>query len=78
MLTHVWGLMAHPQREWKQMHDEHETVFHLYAHHVLILSAVPVVCSFIGTTQFGWGLVLNGPFSLACWMRFTQASYSIW
>jgi hypothetical protein len=56
MLTHVWGLMAHPQREWKQMHDEHETVFHLYAHHVLILSAVPVVCSFIGTTQFGWGL----------------------
>lgn len=26
MLTHVWGLLAHPNREWKQIHDERETI----------------------------------------------------
>lgn len=56
MLTHVWGLLAHPHREWKQMHDEGETVTHLYAHHVLIMGAIPVICAYIGTTQVGWGL----------------------
>ncbi|WP_148254482.1 Yip1 family protein [Aidingimonas lacisalsi] len=56
MLTHVWGLLAHPHREWKQIQHERETLTHLYAHHVLALSAVPVVCAFIGTTQVGWGL----------------------
>lgn len=54
MLTHVWGLLAHPNREWKQIKSERETLTHLYAHHVLILSAIPVVCAFIGTTQVGW------------------------
>lgn len=56
MLTHVWGLMAHPQREWKQIKEERETLTHLYEHHVLLLAAIPVVSSYIGTTQVGWGL----------------------
>lgn len=56
MLTHVWGLMAHPHREWRQMREERETITHLYAHHVLLMAAVPVVCAYIGTTQVGWGL----------------------
>jgi len=56
MLTHVWGLMAHPNREWKQIKEERETLTHLYEHHVLLLAAVPVVCSYIGTTQVGWSL----------------------
>ncbi|SHF80422.1 Protein of unknown function [Modicisalibacter ilicicola DSM 19980] len=56
MLTHVWGLMAHPNREWKQIQSERETITHLYAHHVLGLAAIPVICAFIGTTQVGWSL----------------------
>ena len=56
MLTHVWGLMAHPQREWKQIKGERETLTHLYEHHVLLLAAIPVICSYIGTTQVGWAL----------------------
>ncbi|GHA87336.1 Yip1 family protein [Modicisalibacter luteus] len=54
MLAHVWGLMAHPNREWKQIQSERETVTHLYAHHVLLMAAVPVICAFIGTTTVGW------------------------
>ncbi|WP_417329872.1 Yip1 family protein [Halomonas cupida] len=56
MLAHVWGLMARPNREWKAIKEERETLTHLYAHHVLLLAAVPVVASYIGTTQVGWSL----------------------
>ncbi|TBW51271.1 YIP1 family protein [Marinobacter halodurans] len=55
MLTHVWGLLTHPKSEWGHIEDEHETVTHLYAHHVFTLAAVPVICAYIGTTQVGWG-----------------------
>ncbi|MHB0774844.1 Yip1 family protein [Halomonas sp. WWR20] len=67
MLTHVWGLMAHPNREWKQIQSERETVTHLYAHHVLEIAAIPVVCAFIGTTQVGWSLTHSAPIVLTLW-----------
>ncbi|WP_082866270.1 Yip1 family protein [Marinomonas gallaica] len=58
MINHVWGLLHHPDREWREINREHESVSHMYAHHVLIMAAIPVVSSFIGTTQVGW--TLNG------------------
>lgn len=54
MINHVWGLLHSPEREWREISTEHETVSHLYMHHVLWLALVPVICSLIGTTQFGW------------------------
>lgn len=54
MINHVWGLIHHPDREWREINSEHESVSHLYLHHVLWLAAIPVVSTFIGTTQFGW------------------------
>ncbi|MEL0636663.1 MULTISPECIES: Yip1 family protein [Marinomonas] len=54
MINHVWGLIHHPEREWSEINKEHESISHLYTHHVLWLSAVPVISTFIGTTQFGW------------------------
>ncbi|CAG9000759.1 MAG: Inner membrane protein YohC [Candidatus Celerinatantimonas neptuna] len=54
MINHVWGLLYSPEREWREISSEHETVSHLYTHHVLWLALVPVICSFIGTTLFGW------------------------
>ena len=56
MSNHLWGLLHHPDREWRTINDEHETVSHLYMHHVLWMALIPVVSSFIGTTQFGWSL----------------------
>ncbi len=56
MINHVWGLMAHPEREWQQIRGEHESVSHLYLHHVLILAAIPVLAAYIGTTQIGWSI----------------------
>ncbi|KFZ37982.1 membrane protein [Shewanella mangrovi] len=54
MSNHILGLILHPGKEWQQINSEHETVSHLYMHHILWLAAIPVVASFIGTTQFGW------------------------
>ena len=54
MVNHVWGLMSHPGPELQQIQRERETVSHVYSHHVLLMALIPVVCSFIGTTQLGW------------------------
>ncbi|MBU3020536.1 Yip1 family protein [Aestuariibacter sp. A3R04] len=54
MSNHIWGLIHHPDKEWRSINEEHETVSHLYTHHVLWYALIPVVCSFIGTTRFGW------------------------
>ncbi|MDP5056164.1 YIP1 family protein [Marinomonas hwangdonensis] len=54
MINHVWGLIHHPDKEWRAINEEHESVSHMYYHHVLWMAAIPVVSTFIGTTQFGW------------------------
>lgn len=53
-MNHVWGLLAHPDREMRDIKQENETVSHHYTHHVLLMALIPVVCAFIGTTQLGW------------------------
>ncbi|WP_115718346.1 Yip1 family protein [Gallaecimonas mangrovi] len=55
-MSHIWGLLTHPDREMHDIAKEHETVSHHYVHHVLMLAAIPVICAFIGTTQVGWNL----------------------
>jgi len=55
-MNHVWGLMAHPDREMRDIKQENESVSHHYTHHVLLMAAIPVICAFIGTTQLGWNL----------------------
>ncbi|WP_428945641.1 Yip1 family protein [Pantoea sp. FN060301] len=55
-MNHVWGLLAHPDREMRDIKQENETVSHHYTHHVLLMALIPVICAFIGTTQIGWDL----------------------
>jgi len=53
-MNHVWGLLAHPDREMRDIRQENETVSHHYTHHVLLMALIPVICAFIGTTRLGW------------------------
>lgn len=53
-MNHVWGLLAHPDREMRDIKQENESVSHHYIHHVLLMALIPVICAFIGTTQLGW------------------------
>ncbi|MGY0219016.1 Yip1 family protein [Endozoicomonadaceae bacterium StTr2] len=60
ILSHVWGLMAHPDREWHSIREEHSSIFKLYLSHILLLAAIPAVCGYIGTTMTGWTLPGGG------------------
>ncbi|BAK10643.1 inner membrane protein YohC [Pantoea ananatis AJ13355] len=55
-MNHVWGLLAHPNQEMRNIKQENETVSHHYTHHVLLMAAIPVICAIIGTTNSGWNL----------------------
>jgi hypothetical protein len=77
MIHHVWGLFTHPDREWKEIRGEEETIRHMYFTHTLILAAIPAVSAYIGTTQVGWVIGDRPPVMLthgsALWM--TVMSY---
>lgn len=64
VLQHVWGLFAHPKKEWEAIRDDQCTIGKCYAVHVLILAAIPAVSGFIGTTQIGWHIGSGDPTKL--------------
>lgn len=53
-LSHVWGLMTAPEREWKSIKQERCTIGKCYCSHVLLLALIPAVAGYIGTTMVGW------------------------
>ena len=55
-MSHILGLLTHPDHEMHSIAKEQESVSYHYAHHVLLLAAIPVLSTFIGTTQIGWKL----------------------
>jgi hypothetical protein len=68
MIHHVWGLFTHPEKEWKDIRGEEESISHMYFTHILILAAIPVISAYIGTTQVGWTVGDGDP------VKLTQAS----
>jgi len=57
ILSHVWGLFTHPEKEWKTIRKENCTIGRCYCSHVLLLAAIPPIAGYIGTTQVGWQIV---------------------
>lgn len=53
-LTHVWGLMTAPEKEWKAIKQERCTIGRCYCSHVLLLALIPAAAGYIGTTMVGW------------------------
>lgn len=72
-MNHVWGLLAHPGREMRDIKQENETVSHHYTHHVLLMALIPVICAFIGTTQLGWDLGAQQTIPLSMFTAFSLA-----
>jgi hypothetical protein len=63
-LQHVLGLFTHPDKEWESIRDERCSIGKCYCSHVLLLAAIPVICSYIGTTQIGWSIGGGDPVKL--------------
>jgi hypothetical protein len=57
LLSHVWGLLTNPEKEWKSIRKENCTIGKCYCSHVLVLAAIPPVAGYFGTTQVGWQVV---------------------
>lgn len=57
VFTHVWGLFAHPEQEWKAIAKEDCTIRKCYGSHVLLLAAIPPIAGYIGTAYVGWQIV---------------------
>jgi Yip1-like protein len=55
LLTRVKNLMAQPRAEWQAIDAEPHTVQDLYTGYVMILSAIPAVCGFVGLSLVGIG-----------------------
>lgn len=72
-MNHVWGLLAHPDREMRDIKRENETLSHHYTHHVLLMALIPVICAFIGTTQIGWDIGVGQTIPLSLFSAFALA-----
>lgn len=53
-LSHTFGLLTHPDQQWKAIRKDSESVTQLYLGHVLLLALIPALAGFFGTTQIGW------------------------
>lgn len=60
ILSHVWGILTHPDEEWKTIQSEPNNLSSHYVSHAVVLAAIPAICSFIGATQFGWTVGSSG------------------
>ncbi len=58
-MGHVWGLFAHPEKEWKTIRKENCTIGRCYCSHVFLLAAIPPIAGYIGTTQVGWQILTS-------------------
>ena len=54
ILEHTLGIMIHPDREWRAIRSERHSFIQVFVSHVPLLALIPVICSYIGVTQFGW------------------------
>lgn len=54
LLRHVFGLLTHPDEEWRSIRREHEPPRRVYVAYVLLLAAIGPVCAYISTAHLGW------------------------
>jgi len=53
-MSHIFGMFYHPKEEWGAIHQERYSILHIFLAQVSVLSLIPAVSMYIGTTQIGW------------------------
>ncbi|HET6264631.1 MAG TPA: Yip1 family protein [Usitatibacter sp.] len=54
LVDRVKNILITPKKEWARIDGENHTVAGLYTQYVMILAAIPAVCSFIGFSVVGY------------------------
>ena len=65
MLSHIYGLFAHPNEQWRRIRAQNCTVGKCYCSYLFILAAIPPVAGYFGTTMFGWEIGGRDPIKLS-------------
>ena len=60
LVERVKGILLQPKSEWGKIAGEPGDVAYLFQNYVLIVSAIPPVCSFIGGVLIGYGPIRIG------------------
>ncbi|WP_298634602.1 Yip1 family protein [uncultured Umboniibacter sp.] len=55
LLNHTVGILTHPNQEWAQIRSEKENKLIVFLTHVPILALIPVLATYYGVTEVGWG-----------------------
>lgn len=55
-INHMVGMFYHPKEEWGTIHEERYSILHIFLMQISVLSLIPAVSMYIGTTQVGWTL----------------------
>lgn len=55
LLSHTVGILTHPDSEWATIRQERENKLSVFLTHVPFLALIPVLATFYGVTQVGWG-----------------------
>ncbi len=54
MLSHLFGILINPAKEWKVIRDTDCTIGKCYCSYVFIMALIPPVSGYFGTTINGW------------------------
>ncbi|QFT53610.1 Yip1 family protein [Microbulbifer sp. THAF38] len=61
MLTHMFGLMLQPRKQWELIGSLPENKLRRQIPYVVILALFPAVAWYFGTTQVGWSIGTGNP-----------------
>jgi hypothetical protein len=67
ILSHIWGLYAHPIQEWQAIEKRQESLIYSVVH-VLAIALIPALCGYYAAAHLGWTIGAGDPIKL------TQAS----
>lgn len=63
ILNHLWGLYAHPQKEWQLIDREREGLSYSIMH-IMLMALIPPICSYFSAVHIGWRVGVGDPIFL--------------
>ena len=64
ILEHTFGILLHPDSEWKSIRNERHSFIQVFLSHVPLLALIPTLASYYGVTQVGWTIGDGDPVKL--------------
>ncbi|RUO78291.1 Yip1 family protein [Pseudidiomarina taiwanensis] len=55
ILNHIWGLYAHPLKEWKTIDERHESMPYALSH-ILLIALIPCAIAYYASVHIGWNI----------------------